>query len=158
MLCAPSSRRAGSIQPRRDEISSAGRAVPPPSGSGRGAMGQTDGAGAAAEGVQTAGTSPPPTDALLAQLEAQARAFRALHEVAVASSGVLDPAALARLVVDRARDLLTADSAGLYMWSAEAELLRSLGDNDPNLEGVGLTVEPGQGAAGLAFQRTEPVA
>src|SRR4051812_46692080 len=57
----------------------------------------------------------------------QVRALRALHEVAVAATGVLDPAALAQLVVDHLRDLLAVESAGLYLWDAETGRLYHLG-------------------------------
>ena len=40
----------------------------------------------------------------------QARIFKALHEVALAASGVLDPAELARLTIEHARTLLGGDT------------------------------------------------
>ncbi|MBI4492574.1 MAG: GAF domain-containing protein, partial [Chloroflexi bacterium] len=90
-------------------------------------------------------------------LRARAQAFRVLHELAVATGGVLDPAALARLVVDRARDLLGANSAGLFWWDPEAALLRPLGENDPELAALDRQLSPGQGVSGLAFQRGQTV-
>ena len=41
----------------------------------------------------------------------QARIFKALHEVALAASGVLDPAELARLTIEHARTLLGGDTS-----------------------------------------------
>jgi two-component system cell cycle sensor histidine kinase/response regulator CckA len=78
-----------------------------------------------------------------------------LHEVAVSSSGVLDPSTLSRLVEDRARSLLRADGAILLWWDPAKEHLRVLGDTAR----VPLThiVVVGEGVAGLAFQRREPV-
>jgi hypothetical protein len=45
--------------------------------------------------------------------------FRALHEIAVAVGGVLDPVELACIVVERAYALLDADAAGVYVWDPE---------------------------------------
>ncbi|MBI4494084.1 MAG: GAF domain-containing protein [Chloroflexi bacterium] len=91
------------------------------------------------------------------EVRARARTLTALHEVAVATSGVLAPATLAGLVVDYARDLLGADSAGLFWWDAEAGILRPLGENDPGLAALDRKLRPGQGVSGVAFQRAEPV-
>ena len=56
---------------------------------------------------------------------AQARIFKALHEVALAASGVLDPAELASLTIDHARSLLEGDTATLYWWEeSEGRLVR----------------------------------
>ncbi|MBV9547651.1 MAG: hypothetical protein JOY61_25035, partial [Chloroflexi bacterium] len=44
------------------------------------------------------------------------RIFRALHELAVAVGGVLDPVELARLVVESARELLDAGAVALYTY------------------------------------------
>jgi diguanylate cyclase (GGDEF)-like protein/PAS domain S-box-containing protein len=86
--------------------------------------------------------------------------FEALHEIAVAVGGVLDPIGLARIVVDRAATLLAADAAALYMWDQEACALRPLYSNDSRPLPVHLdeVLEPGQGIAGLAFARREPIA
>ncbi len=85
------------------------------------------------------------------------RVLRALHEIAVAIGGVLDPVALAQLVVDQARDLVGADLAHLYFYEPRADRLVSMastlhgsGDLDP-------PIVPGEGVAGQAFQRREPV-
>ena len=63
----------------------------------------------------------------------QARLFRALHEVAVASSGVHDPIELARLASDRACKLLAVDSAFLWWWDGETGRLRPLADSAPDI-------------------------
>ena len=42
------------------------------------------------------------------------RVFTALHDIAVAIGGVLEPVELARLVVNRARELLGAGAVGVY--------------------------------------------
>jgi len=60
---------------------------------------------------------------------AQARVSRALHEVALAASGVLDPVELARLVTDNARDLVGGWSATLVWFDADG--FRVLSDNHP---------------------------
>jgi hypothetical protein len=57
--------------------------------------------------------------------------FSALHEVAVASSGLLEPSRLAKLVSDQARRLLRADAAMLVWADVETGVLRPLGDSGP---------------------------
>jgi len=81
----------------------------------------------------------------------------ALHELAVAASGVLEPTALAKFAVDLACDLLGADGAALYWWTASTGRLHALADNRSYQEPVARSLGPGKGVAGLAFQRVEPV-
>ena len=83
------------------------------------------------------------------------RELVALHEVAVAASGMLDPASLARLVVDRARDLMEGAEATLLWFDPAANGLRVLGDTfeRPFRRVVGV----GEGSAGMAFESGEPV-
>src|SRR5262249_56859945 len=85
------------------------------------------------------------------------RVFRALHEIAVALGGVLDPQELARLVVEHARDLLAAGAVGLYTFDEATEMLRPVHSSDAR-EGVPEPIiPPGSGAAGLAFLLGQPV-
>ena len=85
------------------------------------------------------------------------RALAALHELAVAASGVLEPTALAKIAVDLACDLLGVDGAALYWWVSSTGLLHSLADNR-DYQGPGTrTLESGRGVAGLAFRRQEPL-
>ncbi|HLQ32147.1 MAG TPA: GAF domain-containing protein [Chloroflexota bacterium] len=83
-------------------------------------------------------------------------AFQALHDIAVAVGGILNPTELAKLVVQRARELLRANASTLRVWDAETGLLRMLasigerGNLPPD-------VRPGQGASGVAFQQGRPV-
>ncbi len=89
--------------------------------------------------------------------EPRGRVFWALHEIAVALGGVLEPRELAGLVVERARELLGAGAVGLYVFDEQARLLRPLHSSDAR-EGIPEpTIEPGTGAAGMAFLRGEPV-
>jgi diguanylate cyclase (GGDEF)-like protein/PAS domain S-box-containing protein len=81
----------------------------------------------------------------------------ALHELAVAASGVVEPTALAKLAVDLACDLLGVDGAALYWWVPTTGLLHALADNRQYQGSATRTLEPGKGVAGLAFQRAEPV-
>jgi signal transduction histidine kinase/CheY-like chemotaxis protein len=83
------------------------------------------------------------------------RDLEALQRVAVACSGVLDPDTLGRLVIEQARGLLKADEATLLWWDAEAKGLRVLGDT--YIHPFPRVVAVGEGSAGLAFQRGEPV-
>jgi GAF domain-containing protein len=85
------------------------------------------------------------------------RALAALHELAVAASGVLEPTALAKHAVDLACDLLGVDGAALYWWVPSTGLLHSLADNRGYQAGASRTLEPGKGVAGLAFQRQAPL-
>lgn len=84
-------------------------------------------------------------------------ALAALHELAVAASGQLEPSALAKMAVDLACDLLGVDSAALYWWVSSDNLLHSLADNRAYQEGAARTLEPGKGVAGLAFKESAPV-
>jgi diguanylate cyclase (GGDEF)-like protein/PAS domain S-box-containing protein len=79
------------------------------------------------------------------------RALQRLHEIAVAAGGVLDLPSLGQLVVDSARDLLGADSAGLYWRDEESQELRRIGENDPAHIAVEV-VPPGRNVARLAYQ------
>ncbi len=83
--------------------------------------------------------------------------FRALHDIAVAIGGVLEPVELARLVVHRALDLLLADAAGIYACDESAQVLEPVFSSDA-VEGF---PEPaiaiGAGAAGQALLRGEPI-
>jgi signal transduction histidine kinase len=93
-----------------------------------------------------------------AQVEtSRARVFLALHDIAVALGGVLEPGELARLVVDHARDLLDAGAVGLYVFDTQSQMLRPLHSSDAR-EGVPEpTITPGSGAAGMAFMLGQPV-
>src|SRR5207249_60735 len=103
-----------------------------------------------------------PDEPTAGQMDWQTRALRALYDLALATGGVLDPTRLAQIAVDRARELLAADSAGLYWCDAEAAILRPLAYNDDSSarapedwrQGIPTT---GTGAVSLAFQRGEPV-
>src|SRR5439155_14730211 len=89
----------------------------------------------------------------VSERESQARAFRALYEVAVAVSQVHQPDVLARVVVDSARDVLEADAATLAWFDDETGTLRVLADNDPYPDQAEYL--PGEGAIGLAYQCRE---
>jgi transcriptional regulator with GAF, ATPase, and Fis domain len=83
--------------------------------------------------------------------------FQALHEIAVALSGVLDPAALARMIADRASKLLAADAVALYLWDEEANLLCPLYSNDSRGVVPDRPLPPAQGIIGQAFIQRQPV-
>jgi len=99
--------------------------------------------------------SPDPTQR--SKRPAGTHALAALHELAVAASGKLEPEALAKLAVDQACALLGVDGAALYWWLAGTGQLHALADNRPYKASAPRTVKPGQGVAGLAFDRVEPV-
>ena len=79
----------------------------------------------------------------------------ALYEVAVASSGQLDPAALGRLVVDRARDLMHGDESTLLLYDPAVDGLRILADT--YVRPFPRPVRVGEGTAGIAYQTGEPL-
>src|SRR5580765_2004766 len=87
----------------------------------------------------------------------RARVLQALHEIAVALGGVLEPEQLAGLVVDRARDLLDAGAVGLYVYDEPTQLLRPILSSDARDGVPEPTIAPGTGAAGMAFMTGAPV-
>jgi PAS domain S-box-containing protein len=91
----------------------------------------------------------------LTEARREREGLAALHEVAVESSGLLDPALLGKLVVDRACALLGGRNALLVWWDPIKASLGVLADNDERP--IGGPIAVGEGASGLAFQRGEPV-
>jgi PAS domain S-box-containing protein len=93
---------------------------------------------------------------LLAETTARARRLEVLHEMAAAASGMLDEGLLANLTVDRAKELLEADSSTLrWLDPATGHLLR-LASNDV-LSGLRPAVtSPSQSVMGRAFALDEP--
>jgi DNA-binding MarR family transcriptional regulator len=82
--------------------------------------------------------------------------FRLLYEVAVATSGVLEPERLARLAVERSRQLTGADSTLLFWWVPERELLALMASDPPGSAPAGCTRRRGEGAVGIAFDTGSP--
>ena len=74
----------------------------------------------------------------------------------MSSSGLLNPTALGRLVVDRTRSLLHGDDATLLWWDPEPGVLVILADT--YRRPFPRPIKVGEGAAGIAFQRGENVA
>jgi len=83
------------------------------------------------------------------------RHLEALHEIAVASSGLLDPHTLGDLVVLKARDLLQGDEATLLWWDAAAGGLRVLADT--HRRPFSRIIASGEGSAGIVYERGEPL-
>jgi two-component system, cell cycle sensor histidine kinase and response regulator CckA len=79
----------------------------------------------------------------------------ALYEIAVQSGGLVDPAALGGLVVDRARSLLGGLDAVLLWWQPKRARLTVLADNSD--KPFGRNLRAGEGAAGIAFKSGERV-
>ncbi|HEX6512456.1 MAG TPA: GAF domain-containing protein, partial [Chloroflexota bacterium] len=84
-------------------------------------------------------------------------AFHILHQLAVASGGLLDAAAVAVVAAESACELLRADSAGLFWWEAESGELQRLAETDPLLQGRSLDAATHVGATAAAFRLREPV-
>jgi GAF domain-containing protein len=78
-----------------------------------------------------------------------AELFRALHEIAVALAGVLEPRMLASVVADKARSLLRAEAVGLFAWNEAAGVLQALYADDPPAT---TPLLPSEGIVGRAFQ------
>lgn len=85
------------------------------------------------------------------------RVFRALHDIAVAVGGVLEPVALGKLVVHQARELLDAGAVGLYLFDPAAQLLEPIYSSDARDTIPEPTIPLGAGAAGRALLLGEPV-
>jgi len=82
--------------------------------------------------------------------------FRLLYEIAVATSGVLEPERLAQLAVERSRQLTGADSTLLFWWVPERELMVLMACDPPGSAPQGCTRRRGEGAVGLAFDTGSP--
>ena len=93
---------------------------------------------------------------LVEERERQAEVFKTLHEVALASSGVLDPQRLAQLIVDRVGELLGADGVAAFWLDAAAGRLRLLAHRGEAEFGDG-TATPGEGMLGRCFETRRPV-
>jgi PAS domain S-box-containing protein len=93
---------------------------------------------------------------LTAEREKQAGIFRALHELAVAASGVLEPRELARVAVERCRELLHVDGTVLFHFDRQSGYLEPL--HESTTEVIERKVKPGEGAIGLSFSHREPYA
>jgi signal transduction histidine kinase len=83
--------------------------------------------------------------------------FSALHDIAVAIGGVLEPVELARLVVDRARELLDAGAVGVYSLNESTQLLEPIYSSDAHEAVPEPAIPIGTGAAGQALLRGQLV-
>ncbi len=88
-------------------------------------------------------------------LQQRARMFAALHELAVAASGLLDPQSLAQLMSQRARDLLAVDRVIVSIYDDEAGTIATLADSDGPEAERPPALSPGHGLSGLAYQRRQ---
>src|SRR5216683_2269931 len=79
------------------------------------------------------------------------RVFTALHDIAVAIGGVLEPVELARLVVNRARELLEAGAVGVYSLDKSTQLLEPIYSSDAREALPEPAIPIGMGAAGQAL-------
>src|SRR5207245_1130755 len=88
--------------------------------------------------------------------DGQARTLAILNESSRAASGVLDPVALARVVADKAVEMLGGHHATLSWFEPADGLLHVVAENHPRPVGD-LAFGPGEGAAGIAFDTAQPV-
>jgi diguanylate cyclase (GGDEF)-like protein/PAS domain S-box-containing protein len=92
---------------------------------------------------------------LAAESDWRARTFAALHEVSVAAGGLFEPARLAGLAVDKARDLMDAESSALVWWDPVEGGLSLLADNTGDA-GVSVLAPADSGAVRRAFRSHQP--
>jgi signal transduction histidine kinase len=85
------------------------------------------------------------------------RVFRALHDIAVAVGGVLEPVELARLLADRACELFEVSAVGVYVLDDAAQVLTPVYSSDARESRPEPTIAWGSGAAGQAVSLGEPV-
>src|SRR5712692_1431753 len=83
--------------------------------------------------------------------------LRVLHALAAAVAAGRDPAALARLAVDTARDLLAVDAASLYWWDAATAVLRCVAHTDPQRSAPARATRPAEDVAGQSLAQRAPV-
>jgi signal transduction histidine kinase len=88
--------------------------------------------------------------------EDQARTLAILNESGRAAAGMLDPVTLARVVVDKAVELLGGHHATLSWFEPGDGLLHVVAENHPRPVGE-VAFGPGEGAAGIAFDTAQPV-
>jgi signal transduction histidine kinase/CheY-like chemotaxis protein/CHASE3 domain sensor protein len=88
--------------------------------------------------------------------EKQARTLAILNETARAASGMLDPVALARVVTDKAGEMLGGHHATLSWFDAGDGLLHVVAETHPQPM-TDATFPPGEGASGVAFESGQPV-
>src|SRR5262249_8915772 len=87
---------------------------------------------------------------------APARTFQVLYEVAVATSGVLEPERLAVLAVERARQLTGSSPSSLFWWIPERELLVPLAHHPRGPSAAADVQTYGEGAVRAAFASGQP--
>jgi PAS domain S-box-containing protein len=86
------------------------------------------------------------------------RVYRALYDIAVAVGGMLEPSELARVVAERACDLLSVDGVAVYVGDEVGARLVPLHSSDAPERDPEPPLAAGEGAAGQAYVRGEPVA
>jgi signal transduction histidine kinase len=85
------------------------------------------------------------------------RVFRALHDIAVAVGGVLEPVSLARLIADHARELLAVNAVAVYTLDETGGRLQPIFASDAVESHPESPLLLGAGAAGQAFVLGQPV-
>src|SRR5438067_4648004 len=85
------------------------------------------------------------------------RTFQALRDVSSAIGRLPDPRDVALQATRHTRDLLRVEAAAVHTWDAEAGVLRPFAVDGLPPRGS-FVIRPGEGAAGLAFERRDIVA
>lgn len=78
------------------------------------------------------------------------RAFQVLHQLAVASAGVLNPEAVAGAAIEATCELLGVDTSGLFWWDPATDELYALAASKPLFGSAYFASAPG--AVGTAFR------
>src|SRR5712692_5788022 len=87
-----------------------------------------------------------------------ARLLRTLYELSYSAGRTLDPGELVKLVAEHACELLHGDAVALFLWDDTAGVLMPVYTNDPHEQPEdNQPLQLGQGAAGQAVQRRQPI-
>jgi PAS domain S-box-containing protein len=89
--------------------------------------------------------------------ESEARLLRTLYQLSTSAGRSLDPGELVKLVAEHACDLLHGDAVALYLWDDAAKLLMPVYSNDQRQPLEDQPLRLGEGAAGQAMRRHQPV-
>lgn len=90
-------------------------------------------------------------------VERESRRLLALHQASTALAGLTDPQAILAGILRSAVQLTGQGGASLFIWVAEAKVLRNVRDHEVPPGVTARNLRAGEGVAGVAFERREPV-
>lgn len=101
-----------------------------------------------------------PRDAMMRRMpgamERERGRLLALHQASTVLAGLTDPQAILAGILRSAVQLTGHGGASLFIWVAEAKILRNVRDHEVPPGVTARTVRSGEGVAGMAFQTREP--